>query len=207
MERKAAKMGDKNTKVSALDELNQQFMQMQESSEKKAITVSIWERIDKEKLKGAGAIAVKLVLILIVLLLKVLILNNSKKNIENLSQYENYLSSEEQEQWKTKEIDPDELFIQVNTKVTVDEKTQEAVLHLVNPPYSAYELSVEIYLSEDSEQILYHSERITPGTLVETFEMAGSLKEGMYPVIIRYTFYDGEETLGSHLVAGEFLVQ
>jgi len=201
-------MGDENTKVSALDELNQQFMQMQESSEKKAISVSIWERIDKEKLKGAGAIAVKLVLILIVLLLlKAIILNNSKKNIENLSQYENYLSSEEQEQWKTKEIDPDELFIQVNTKVTVDEKTQEAVLHLVNPPYSAYELSVEIYLSEDSEQILYHSERINPGTLVETFEMAESLKEGMYPVIIRYTFYDGEETLGSHLVAGEFLIQ
>lgn len=115
-------------------------------------------------------------------------------------EYTSILTEEEQQEWREKEKDPSRVFIQLNQRIEITDM-QNVYLRLINPPYSAFTIQVRVYPEDNAEQILYESDRVAPGTVLEYVSFSGELEAGSHPAKVEYTVYDEDgNELGIHEV-------
>lgn len=111
------------------------------------------------------------------------------ENPKNAS-YMALLTEQEQREWEQKEPDFDHMYVQMNQAVKVDGQGR-ASLHLVHPLYSAYDCRVKIL--SDKKELLYDSESLAPGTVVEEAELTKSLVNGSHKATAVFQYTDQEE--------------
>lgn len=117
----------------------------------------------------------------------------------------NVLTEEEQQKWISQEIDLDgkEVYIQLNCKIYL--VGTKAYISLINPIYSIYYYTITIYPREAKDTILYQSEMLSPGTILEAIVLQRELSESEYEAVVEYKIYDLEgNELGLHSVNVEF---
>lgn len=115
-------------------------------------------------------------------------------------EYASILTEEEQKEWKEKQKDSSRVFIQLNQKVEITDM-QNVYLRLINPPYSVFTIQVRVYPEDAPENILYESDRVAPGTVLEYVPFSGTLDGGSHPANVEYTVYDEDgNELGTHVV-------
>lgn len=115
-------------------------------------------------------------------------------------EYLSVLTEDEQKDWKEKEKDSSRVFIQLNQKVEITDMSR-VYLRLINPPYSVFTIGVKVYTESSPESILYESDRIAPGTVLEYVSFTGSLDAGSHPSKAEYTVFDEDgNELGTHVV-------
>lgn len=198
-------MDEDNKSKSALEELNEQYRKMQESTRSPKRKHTVTRKHQRSIITGTV-----LVIGLVCCYVFFRQIAGEPGREAAVRKYEAILSDSEKRNWKEYETQTDELFIEVNTKIPVDEATSNATLHLSNPPYSVFDLDVTISLKEENGEkgeTLYESERIAPITVLETVKLNKALEPGTYPVTIGYQFYDGKKTVGTHDVAAELVVK
>jgi hypothetical protein len=207
-------------KRSTLEELNQQFLKMQEELEnKEEQSASRAVRKTSSASRYQTVMLVRIaVIVFVVLTIGIVFLwsqlsdkkekrEATKTGAKPSEDYAKFLTEEEKERWEEGTGEEDELFVEVNTEIPVSSSSMEAILHLINPPYSKHDFEIEMYISGEPDQVLYRSDRIVPGTVVEQVTLLETLENDTYPVSICYTFYKGEKTIGLHVVAAELLVE
>ena len=105
--------------------------------------------------------------------------------------YGEILTEEEQKAWGTKEVQRGEAVFQLNLEIPVDVRSRRAEIRLVHPPYSDFICQVEL-TEEESGIVLYESEEMIPGTVIQYAILSETMAEGTYDAIARYTFTDGK---------------
>lgn len=106
--------------------------------------------------------------------------------------YQGVLTSEEIEAWNNTKVQRGAVYLKLRTQVPVSQR-RVANIRVVNPPYCAYDYRFTIS-ENDTEEILYESEGITPGTVVEQVSMNRQIEHGQTEATVTYTFYrHGEE--------------
>lgn len=127
-------------------------------------------------------------------------------NIEETETYnESILSEEDQEKWTSTEPNGETIFIELKDIVYLDGR--KAYIRLVNPIYSTYYYNITIYPEGEEDTILYQSEKIAPGTILEAVMLTAEPTEEQYQAVVKYQVYneDGNE-LGTHPVSVEFTI-
>lgn len=160
-------------KMTGLEELEQIFQEenIQTVHNKKKITPSV-----------DIIIAVLLIAIIVFSLFKIVNLVSTQNE-----EMPDFLTEEEKKDWQEKEVDKDEMFIIVNTNMTM--KDNKVDLNFVNPPYSAYPLQIKI-TDESGKKVLYQSKVINPGEYLKEVELKNMSNDpGEYAVNIHYTSY------------------
>lgn len=113
----------------------------------------------------------------------------------DISQYDHILSETEKQEWLTKEAKPREVFIQLNTKITVTEDNK-ANLRLINPGYSRYRYQVKLTLAGHNDAL--YQTHLDPGTVIEYADLNASPASGEHHAVMLYTFLDGNgKTVGT----------
>lgn len=107
------------------------------------------------------------------------------------AEYQEILTEQEQLEWKEKETDPTQVFIQINKSVDVRDMTNVG-LRFINPPYSAYGIQLKIYQNDLPDQILYQSEVIEPGTILNQVAFLGTVIPGSHAATAEYMAFDKE---------------
>ena len=118
---------------------------------------------------------------------------------------ESILTEDEQAKWKNEEVEVngEKIFVELNTMIKLD--GQKAYIRLINPIYSSYTVSVTIYPQNDEESILYQSEHLAPGTILEAIMLEQEPKEKERSAVVLYTVYDSDgKEIGTHAVDVEF---
>lgn len=110
----------------------------------------------------------------------------------DVTRYQDILTEEEQKEWKTKNIQKGEVVFQLNMEIPVDAKTGYADIRLVHPPYSDFVCRV-VLTDLESGIVLYESEEMIPGTIIQYALLSESMAVGKYDAIVSYTFLDGKE--------------
>ncbi len=96
--------------------------------------------------------------------------------------------------WKETKVQPGKAYIQMKTEIHVSEGNMAAI-RLANPPYCAYDCRIEIKETE-TEKLLYKSETLSPGTLIEKAALEEQAGYGETDVTVTYFFYrHGRERL------------
>jgi len=109
----------------------------------------------------------------------------------DVSRYGEILTEEEQKAWKTKEIQRGEAVFQLNLEIPVDAQTRRAEIRLVHPPYSDFICRVAL-TEVESGIVLYESEEMIPGSVIQYAVLSETMAEGSYDAIASYTFTDGK---------------
>lgn len=125
------------------------------------------------------------------------------REIDNGNQ--SVLSDEEQQKWFSQEIDLEgkEVYIELNSRIYLEDN--KAYIRLINPIYSIYYYKISIYPREAEDTILYQSEMLAPGTILEAVVLQKELSESEYEAVVEYKIYDSEgNELGRHPVNVEF---
>ena len=104
------------------------------------------------------------------------------------------LTSEEQEKWMNMEAQKGKFYIELNTRIKVDDT--KAYIRLINPIYSAYTFSIQMWEKGDKTNLLYASEKLMPGTILEAVNLTRPLTSEEHEVVVNYVVYDeaGEES-------------
>jgi sortase A len=114
-------------------------------------------------------------------------------------EYENILTSEEMNKWKTLEVADGKAFIELNTRIDVAE---EAKIRLINPPYSDFIIQIRIVTEDEAkkgeELELYKSKKLQPGTVLPTVKLSQKLPTGEHEAKVIYTFYNQREEEQAH---------
>ncbi|MCL1917670.1 MAG: hypothetical protein FWG14_05070 [Peptococcaceae bacterium] len=105
----------------------------------------------------------------------------------DISRYESILSETEKQEWQTKQAKPQEVFLQLNTKIDVTNRSM-ANVRLINPPYSHYRYQIKLVLTGQND-VLYQA-TIDPGTVIEFAELTQSLAPGDHSALVSYEFLD-----------------
>lgn len=122
-------------------------------------------------------------------------------------EYETILTEEEIEEWKNRETDNSRLFVQMNQKLRIA-SDKKVYIRLINPPYSAFGIQVKVYTQDDPETVLYQSDILEPGTILEYAEFGSSPEPGQYAAEVEYTVYDKDgNKIGTHEVAVEITAE
>lgn len=122
-------------------------------------------------------------------------------------EYEDILTEKEKEKWRTREKDPSRLFVQINQKMEITDR-ENVYLRLINPPYSALKIQVKIYMKEEPDTVLYQSDIVEPGTVLEYVPFAQVPEDGEHAAEVEYTVYDEEgNRLGTHKMAIDITVK
>ncbi|MFV0361712.1 MAG: hypothetical protein ACK5LL_01290 [Suipraeoptans sp.] len=107
-------------------------------------------------------------------------------------QYLNMLTNLERSKWENDVQEDNGAYIQINSLVMVSKETGSANLKLINPRYSACDLKITI-TTEDALNIIYESEVISPGTIIEDININTSvLSKKKENVTVNYVFFDGK---------------
>ena len=109
----------------------------------------------------------------------------------DVARYGEILTEEEQKAWKTKEIQRGEAVFQLNLEIPVDAQTRRAEIRLVHPPYSDFICRVAL-TEVESGIVLYESEEMIPGSVIQYAVLSETMAEGSYDAIASYTFTDGK---------------
>lgn len=104
--------------------------------------------------------------------------------------YASVLTSHEVKEWANEKVQNGKGYVQLSTRVEMEAGGRVAPLRLINPPYSDYAFEIAIYLPETDETV-YRSERLNPGTVLERVELSTALPAGEHTANVKYTFYDG----------------
>lgn len=113
---------------------------------------------------------------------------------ESKAPYDDILTEAEKKEWAEKKTDSENVFIQLNTKISLQADGKDAYIRLINPPYSSYSFKVVIFLDSDESDVLYGSEQIAPGTVLEYVDFNKGVAKGTHAATVRYEFYsDGSE--------------
>lgn len=116
----------------------------------------------------------------------------SAKRASVTGNYRGILTSEEIEEWNNTKVQKGKVYIKVKTEIQVEER-RLAYLRLINPPYCEYDCRFTIKEKESGE-ILYESETISPGNVVESVSLSHKIEYGSTEASIIYSFYaQGEE--------------
>lgn len=108
------------------------------------------------------------------------------------SAYKDLLSQEEQIEWQQRKARPGEASVNINQRILVQRDTGEGEINLQNPPYSAYTCKVDIVLAgeDGEEEIVFSSEKIIPGTVIQYAQFNKSFSSGEYAATAKYVFLD-----------------
>lgn len=115
----------------------------------------------------------------------------SAKRASVTGNYKGILTSEEIEEWNNTKVQKGKVYIKVKTNIQVEER-RLAYLRLINPPYCEYDYQF-IIKDKESGEILYESEMISPGTVVESVSLNHKIAYGSTEASIVYSFYEPEE--------------
>lgn len=201
--------------LSALEKLEQEFEKQKSSGQikkknsggiEKDSSQNFMNKVKKQivhnKIYLLKIIGVLLLALIIVFSINA-IRKGSNSRIQNMP---DFLTAEEKEDWKKKEVDKDQIFVYINTDFTLKAGKEEVLLRLVNPPYCAYPLKVFILNTKQSDKPLYESEMLQPGESIEKTNFTNLPKNpGTYDLKIQYTYYDekGETIIGEHEVGAK----
>lgn len=130
----------------------------------------------------------------------------SASESDSTTEYPDILTEDERKEWKTKEKSDSEVYIQLNTRIGVQGNGENAYIRLINPPYSEYDFKIKAYLKSDSNDILYESAVISPGTILEYVKLEHGMEAGEYDAVIQYTFYKDDSEIGTQEQAVTFVV-
>lgn len=100
------------------------------------------------------------------------------------------LTEAEQEKWDSIEVQEGKLYIELNGRIEVD--GAKANIRLVNPIYSAYTIGIQLWEKQNEDNLLYESEKLMPGTVLETIRLSTPLNYDEYECIVNYIIYDDE---------------
>ena len=115
-----------------------------------------------------------------------------------------FLTAKEQENWQDIEVQEGKFYVELNGKIEVDNK--KANIRLVNPIYSAYTISIELWEKKEENNLLYESEKLKPGTILEMIRLSAPLTEGETEGVVNYIIYDEEgNEKASHLIDITFI--
>jgi uncharacterized membrane protein len=123
-----------------------------------------------------------------------------------VQQYNSILTDSEKEMWRTQEKS-DVLYALMNQKISISSDSSRAELRIVNPPYNKYAEFVQIYLVNDPEDIIYQSDAIEPGNIVDYADLNQKLEEGEQEAIAVFSFLQGQDTISTKPVAITFYVE
>lgn len=122
-------------------------------------------------------------------------------------EYEAILNEKEKEEWKGRKTDSSRLFVQMNQKLNLD-GDGNVYLRLINPPYSAFDIQIRVYIQDDPETVLFQSEVLEPGTILEYADFDSVPEPGEYAAGVEYTVYDKKgNKIGTHEVSVELSTQ
>lgn len=110
----------------------------------------------------------------------------------DITRYQDILTEEEQAAWKSRDVQKGEVIFQLNLEIPVNTETSQAEIRMINPPYSDFICRV-LLLEEESGIVLYESEEMIPGTLIQYITLSETLAEGKYDAVVSYTFLDGKD--------------
>jgi len=115
---------------------------------------------------------------------------------------ESVFTGAELEKWVDTEADEMVVPLQYNQEIEV--QNQRAFTRIVNPVYSTYPVGVKII--SDDRIILYRSEKLAPGTILEAVTLNRELAEEETDAAIEYTVYDREDNIiGTYTVKVKLL--
>lgn len=122
-------------------------------------------------------------------------------------EYASILSDDEKKEWESRQADSSRLFVQINQKLNAAEDGN-VYLRLVNPPYSAFNIQIKVYIQDAPDTVLYQSDIMEPGNILEYAEFDNLPEPGEYTAGVEYTVYgsDGNK-IGTHEVAVDLTVQ
>ena len=109
----------------------------------------------------------------------------------DVTRYQDILTEDEQSDWKNKNIKKGEVIFQLNLEIPVAANTSRAEIRLVHPPYSDFVCRV-LLRDVESGIVLYESEEMIPGTLIQYITLSETLAIGEYDAVVEYTFLDGK---------------
>lgn len=183
-------MDSNNT--SMLDRLNQEFTVNNQKNRDLARTKSrMW------RYTTILAFLSVIIVISVALLISRMLQSDGTESVSQV------LTEEEQKEWKETPINSEEVYVDVNTNWHLTEGESEIFLRLINPPYSAYRIKVRLFETGSQEELLYESEVIEPGTIIERVNLDKEWEAGDYDAVIRFSFYkvkEDEEEIGGYEV-------
>lgn len=186
---------EKGSVVVSLEELNQAFFVKVEQKRK--------QKQHKRILLLAGAVLSVAVLTIAVTLgvqLKAQPARESAGSSDETTQ-ESVLSAKEQQKWNEIKTDTTgkKVYIILNKEITV--KGRNAGIRLINPIYSALDLQIKIVERGNEGNVLYQSERLAPGTILEEARLNQEIAAKNLKAVVIYTVYNVEKVnLGEHRV-------
>ncbi len=192
-------------KIKALEALQKEFQVYQQVYQEQQ------ETLKKRKKKIIYLVLTALLAIVLVVLIGMQMLPagalekenkavQSNKRVEEFGEPSAFLTKEQKEDWTEKEVDDSQVFIQFSSELEVLAGSTQLNLQLVNPPYSAYDMVVQVVMQHNSSDILYRSDLLNPGDVLETVELSTMLESGNFPILMQYSFYeeDGETFVGEY---------
>ena len=191
----------------SLEDLNQQFSRNIKKKKKR-----------KKEIPGIWMVILLVVVVLIVVLVMWKVSSGAQsdngntadsaaKTVTSEKDAETYnetsLSEEEQEKWTTTDVNGENIYVELNSKIYLE--GSKAYIRLINPIYSDYYYSITIYPEAEEDTLLYQSEKISPGTILEAAMLTSEPTEEQYSAVVKYRIYDGDgNDLGTHPVNVEF---
>lgn len=174
---------------STLEEINQRFIREREIQFRTA------QKKKRKKIYcAASAIMIALAFFAILVCYPEMLDRNSAagaagsaKRISVTEKYRGLLDAQEMEAWKETKVQPGKAYIQLKTEIHVSEGNM-ADIRLANPPYCIYDCQIEI-AEKETEKLLYKSEKLSPGTMIETMALEERPDYGETDVTVTYFFY------------------
>lgn len=93
------------------------------------------------------------------------------------------------------DVDEGEFWVLLNQLPTIEEGSRECNLEFENPEENHYGARISLHLKSIGKKI-GGTDRVDPGTYVETVKLSRSLMAGEYPLEARIELFSGEEPAG-----------
>lgn len=119
----------------------------------------------------------------------------SAQRVSVTERYRDILTEDEIEEWNTTEAEQGKVFLKLNTQMHIENGTR-ANIRLLHPPYCVYDCKIQI--TDRKKNLLYQSEVLTPGTVLESVLLKQRPEQEKEPVQVHYMFYESgtEEVIG-----------
>lgn len=111
------------------------------------------------------------------------------------------MSEQEIYDWNNKTPDADKFEVNFNKNVEFENGSSAGYLRLINPKYSVYPLSVDLYISESrADKLVYKSNILYPQQYLANINLDVKLDKGTYTAYAVFKFYDkdGKKEIGKH---------
>ena len=95
----------------------------------------------------------------------------------------------------SEDVDEGEFWVLLNQLPTIEEGSRECNLEFENPEENHYGARISLHLKSSGKKI-GGTDRVDPGTYVETVKLSRSLIAGEYPLEARIELFSGEEPAG-----------